>query len=320
MYSPIISLREENVGVIPPPPGVTPNFINPPSRQHIILITNIILPLVSLLFATLRLYTTGIITRSVGSDDYMIALSWLLACASSSIQCLLTRYGAGLHLWDVPFSTFNVHFFKLGAIAGTFYGLSIMFSKLSILVLLLRYLPQKPKKAIYTTMVVVILYSLITSFVWLYACQPIEKYWDLSITRGSCIKWTTVFVSSGVMNTVTDSVILLLPIFMLRKVRLPRWEKIGLVLVMMTGGFVLVISIIRLKTSVDMASNPDIAWESACIGIWMNIEQHTAIVCACLPVGKAFIRKHFPCVVDYTFNNFGTCGEDNGGFRGLRAT
>jgi hypothetical protein len=38
------------------------------------------------------------------------------------------------------------------------------------------------------------------------------------------------------MNTATDGVILVLPVFMLRKVRLPKWEKIGLVLVLMTGG------------------------------------------------------------------------------------
>jgi len=153
-------------------------------------------------------------------------------------------------------------------------------------------------------MVVVVLYSLIASFEWLYACRPIEKYWDLSITRGSCIEWTKVTVFSGVMNTVTDSVILFLPIFMLRKVRLPRWEKIGLVLVVMTGGFVLVISIIRLKTTVDMAPNPDITWEYVRNGIWWMIEMHIAIVCACLPVARAFLRKHFTSVVGYNFNTF----------------
>src|SRR5689334_18226484 len=110
-----------------------------------------------------------------------------------------------------------------------------MFSKLSILVLFLRYLPRKPKKMIYTTIVVVILYSLIGSFGWMFACQPIEKFWDLRITRGSCIEWSKINIFSGVMNTATDTVILLLPIFMLRKVRLPRWEKIGLVLIVMTG-------------------------------------------------------------------------------------
>ncbi|KAF1977070.1 hypothetical protein BU23DRAFT_527374 [Bimuria novae-zelandiae CBS 107.79] len=299
-----LSLREENVGVIPPPPGVTPNFINPPSIHHIILITNIILLLISSLFMTLRLYTTRFIIRSVGVDDYMVVLAWLLACASSSTDTLLIRYGLGHHLWDVPFSTYNGNFLKFTAICGTLYGLSIMFSKLSILVLFLRFLPQKPKKAIYAIIILVVLYSLIGSFQWLFACQPIEKFWDLSITRGSCIEWTKLTIFTGVLNTVTDVVILLLPIFMLRKVQLPRWEKIGLLLILMTGGFVLVISVIRLKTTVDMASNPDITWEYVRNGKWWMVEMHIAIVCACLPVGRAFLRKHFPCVVNYTFNTF----------------
>lgn len=64
-----LSPREGNVGVLPPPPGVAPNFINPPSLQHIILVANIILPLISAVFVILRLYTTGFIIRSVGIDD-----------------------------------------------------------------------------------------------------------------------------------------------------------------------------------------------------------------------------------------------------------
>lgn len=101
MHSFILSLRGENVGVIPPPPGVSPNFIDPPSLQHVVLITNIIFIFVSALFVTLRLYTTGIITRSVGIDDCkcidlsqiavsnfldMIALSWV------RYSIVLTKY------------------------------------------------------------------------------------------------------------------------------------------------------------------------------------------------------------------------------------
>ncbi|KAH7347987.1 hypothetical protein BKA66DRAFT_576416 [Pyrenochaeta sp. MPI-SDFR-AT-0127] len=56
--------------------------------------------------------------------------------------------------------------------------------------------------------------------------------------------------------------------FMLRKFWLPKKEKIGLILVMMVGGFVLVVSIIRLKITVNMAPNPDITWEYVRNGIW----------------------------------------------------
>ncbi|PVH90433.1 hypothetical protein DM02DRAFT_607445 [Periconia macrospinosa] len=296
------------VGAIPPPPGIIPDFINPPSLQHVVLIVNIVLPFVSVLFVALRLYTTGFILRSVGVDDYMIVLAWV---SSQSFCICITRYGLGHHLWDVPFSIFNGNFLRFAAICLAFYGISIMFAKVSILVLFLRFLPLRHKRAIHATIAAVVLYSLIGSFHWLFDCRPLEKLWDLSITRGSCIEWSKINIFSGVMNTATDILILLLPIFMLRKVKLSKWERIGLILAMMTGGSVLIISIIRLKTTVDMAPSQDITWEYVRNGIWWMIEMHIAIVCACLPVGRAFLRKHFPYFVDYTFDT--SChGVQNG--------
>ena len=97
-------------------------------------------------------------------------------------------------------------------------------------------MPHKPKIVIYFTMAIVFLYSLVTSFAWLFTCQPIDKLWDLRITGGSCIEWTDLHIFSGVMNTVSDVIILLLPIVMLQKIQLPKWEKIGLGVVLMTGG------------------------------------------------------------------------------------
>lgn len=135
-----------------------------------------------------------------------------------------------------PLSNYSNESFKYAVIWRTFYYLSLMLSKLSILVLYSRYLPEKLSKAITTTIVVVILYSLIALFQWLFACQPIEKYWDLRIISGSCVDLGKFNVFIGLMNTATDVVILLLPIGMLRKVRLPRQEKIGVVLGLMTGG------------------------------------------------------------------------------------
>ncbi|KAH7028416.1 hypothetical protein B0J12DRAFT_609275 [Macrophomina phaseolina] len=305
MYSHFLLPREETLGVIPPPRGVIPNFVNPISLAHIVLIANVCFPFASALFVTLRLYTTGFITRTVGADDYILVLSWFLACVASSTNSLLTRYGLGRHLWDVPFSMYNPKFLKCAVIWRTFYYLSLMFSKLSILALYCRYLPKKLNKAIAATVVVVILYSLIASFQWLFACHPIEKYWDLRITSGSCVDRAKVNIFIGSMNTATDIVILLLPVAMLRNVQLPRREKIGVVLALMTGGFVLIVSVIRLKTTVNTAASRDLTWNWVHNGVWWIVEMHTAIICACLPVGRAFLRKHVPTVVGYNFHTRG---------------
>ena len=88
----------------------------------------------------------------------------------------------------------------------------------------------------YIIMAIVVVYSLLASFEWVYACQPIEKYWDITITSGHCIHWLKVTVFSGVMNTTTDAAILILPVIILRNLRLPKRQRIGIMLVLMTGG------------------------------------------------------------------------------------
>jgi hypothetical protein len=57
------------VGAIPPPPGVTPNFVNPPnSFGNMVALHTVCLFLITL-FLGLRLYTRQFITHSLKVDD-----------------------------------------------------------------------------------------------------------------------------------------------------------------------------------------------------------------------------------------------------------
>ncbi|KAF2188516.1 hypothetical protein K469DRAFT_448797, partial [Zopfia rhizophila CBS 207.26] len=262
-----------------PPPGITPDFANPPSRVHAVLTVHIVLVSISTLFIVLRFYTARFIMRHIRVDDS-------------------TQYGFGRHLWDVPVPVFSPNFLKFGAISGTFMGISIMLTKLSILTLFLRFIPWgNLRVALYIIMAIVVVYSLVTSFVWMYACQPLEKIWDLTVTGGSCINLLKLQVFSGVMNTTTDAAILTLPVLFARKLQLPKRQKIGVMVVLMTGGFILIVTIIRLKISVDFVNTKDITWEGVTSIVWWTIEVHVAIICACLSAGKPFLRKHMPWVI-----------------------
>ena len=131
----------------------------------------------------------------------------------------------------------NLSFDQIGTIAEAFYGTSIMFTKLSILAFYLRFVTKwKLKAAIHTVMAIVVIYSLLLSFAFLYHCRPIKRHWDLTITRGSCVDLLKINILSGVMNILTDFTILVLPILILRKLRLPIRQKIGVMIVLMTGG------------------------------------------------------------------------------------
>jgi hypothetical protein len=133
---------------------------------------------------------------------------------------LVTRYGQGVRIWDISFSTFNINygkvralsfsgiselvklsnscFQKAGAVSGTFYGISIMLTKVAILIWFLRFIQsRKLRKCVFATIVVVVLYSLVATFEWLYACRPMAKLWDLTITHGSCVDFDKIYQESS---------------------------------------------------------------------------------------------------------------------------
>lgn len=54
---------------MPPPPGVTPNFVNPQNRTDVYVVVYTIFSSLVVLFVSLRFYAKIWITRSVGWDD-----------------------------------------------------------------------------------------------------------------------------------------------------------------------------------------------------------------------------------------------------------
>ncbi|KAL6150219.1 hypothetical protein ACJQWK_00083 [Exserohilum turcicum] len=187
---------------------------------------------------------------------------------------------------------------KMAVVSGTSVGMSIMLTKLSILTLFLRFITdQRFRIAVYTVMVFIVTYSLITSFSWVFTCRPIAKYWDLSITGGTCIDWVPVALFNGVMNATTDTIILALPIVFLRTLQLPKRQKVGIMGLLMTGGFIVIVSIIRLILSLRLVHMLDISWGAIPLELWWATEAHLAIVCASISAGKPFFRKYMPRVL-----------------------
>lgn len=65
-----LQLRDsEPAAFIPPPPGVTSNFVDPPNRGYVVLIPAFVFAALSFVFLVLRVYTVRIITRKQGVAD-----------------------------------------------------------------------------------------------------------------------------------------------------------------------------------------------------------------------------------------------------------
>lgn len=57
------------IGAIPPPPGVTPNFVNPEQKGEEIITLGILGIVCSTLFLLMRIYTKLRINRAFKSED-----------------------------------------------------------------------------------------------------------------------------------------------------------------------------------------------------------------------------------------------------------
>ncbi len=171
-----------------------------------------------------------------------------------------TKYGSGLHIWNVTPEQFKKFlavsasaFFLLGPLsygvasinlllqlgtpAALFYNLATICIKASIIFFYLRFAAaNRPFRVFaYCLLFVVVGYSLTAGFSFVYICQPIAKYWD-TLIPGTCLDIYTQFLASACLNSTTDVVLLLLPVWLLWPLRVPPAQKIAVGLVLMPGG------------------------------------------------------------------------------------
>ncbi|KAK3320234.1 hypothetical protein B0T19DRAFT_446001 [Cercophora scortea] len=303
---------EAIVGSAPPPPGVTPNFVDPESIASHLIIVAVVFPVATACLLGLRLYTALHIVKRRHLDDYFIVAAFAAAVVNSIVNIirearspsvgkeekltsfLETKNGVGIHIWDVPFTSFKA-FMKLGAIgSASSFSLSTLLTKISILLFYLRFSVDRAFRwAVYVVMLVVVGYTVPMGLGALYQCQPMEKCWDFTIP-GTCMNIQAFYDATCVLNTITDFVVLILPIWLLRPMRVPLSRKIGVMLILMAGGFVCGISTMRTVAIFVGAADTDLTWHYVSNLIWFIVEMYVGIMCACLPCLKPFIKCHFP--------------------------
>ncbi|KAE9372935.1 hypothetical protein N431DRAFT_246460 [Stipitochalara longipes BDJ] len=284
----------EPTAALPPPPGVQSNFVNPAFNGQKILMAGIIYPILTIPFLVARLYAKVCLIKKLQIDDYMIITSLPFTIAFSILQIYQTKNGSGYHMWDITVEMFQRYWF-VGGIFGPFlYGIGTMFIKASILLFYLRFPCERSLKIVtYIVLFVVCFYSLFGAFTFLLMCRPVERYWNPNIP-GKCLNFKAAFLATGVFNVATDFTILSLPIWLLRPLRLPKKQKIGVTLILMTGSFVCVVSTERLANIPSSTVDRDFTWTATLGFIWIIVEMNTAIICACLPSLKTITKHHFP--------------------------
>ena len=114
--------------------------------------------------------------------------------------------------------------------------LSLSCTKISILSLYILIFPIRwVVWSSYVTMSIIVAWTIATILAGCLICRPFAYNWDKSIPGGSCGDKVTSFTITGVINLVTDVMVLLLPMRPLYQLQMATYKRVTLVAVFGLG-------------------------------------------------------------------------------------
>ena len=235
---------------------------------------------------TLRIFSRRLKKTPLGADDYMIlvALFFNVTYATSTLLCV--RFGLGR---QQILSKHPVSFTKSVIATEVLYNPAMITVKFSILLLYHRiFQNRKFKRLLWAVAAFVLLYTIAGTLVVIFQCAPVHADWD-SVKNRRCVDLDAELIAIGVLNSVTDFVILSLPVPLLWRLHNSLAHKIQLAGIFSLGGFVCITSIIRV-VAVSSISLTDGTWVNTYPAIWAFVETSIAVVSSCLPTLRPVYR------------------------------
>ncbi|CAL8583670.1 hypothetical protein XPA_009291 [Xanthoria parietina] len=278
-----------------PPPGVTSNFTNGPSRHKYNIVCQTICLTTVTTLVVIRVYTKSRVLKSLGWDDATSVLAWLGLIAFGVLIAISDEYGAGKHMWDITgadYLTFN----KLTYAFYITYTFDILFTKASILLLYLRVfsLTRSLRIVIQIFLWAHILFYIASFFAAVFMCFPLDAIWNPYVRHIKCLDIGALKVVSAVINVVSDFAILFIPISTVWNLKMQRKNKVRTMAIFATGLFGCIAGLVRVifltKELTDKSYAQDPTWMSYPAILWSYAEIAAGILCGCMPAVPAFCR------------------------------
>jgi len=267
-------------------------------------------------FVAARFFTRISLVKSIKRDDWWILAAWIVAVGFSASICVGVQYGLGKHKADIVETSFAT-LRKAEYAFSVLYNPSLMLTKTSILVFYLSVMSKDAdpvfKWCNWLTLAVVNIAGLALTLYTIFQCTPVAAgYQYPTPSTAQCTDIVTLYLSSAPVNIITDLAILFLPMPILTGMRLPRKQKMILVVTFSCGAFVAVVDVIRIaylqnaaQSRLKVVNNGsgqgsrvveenDFSWYASLGFMWSAVEVNLGIICACVPSLKPLFLRFLP--------------------------
>ncbi|KAL8998557.1 MAG: hypothetical protein Q9169_002397 [Polycauliona sp. 2 TL-2023] len=258
------------------------------------LVVAIIFGLLATISVVLRFVSRQVSGVYFSMNDYVIvlALGALLTMVIANIISVIEG-GAGLSKHDLSDSKLRIYWKSMFAIIIT-WPIAQSFTKISILLFYIQLFPTKWfTYSAYTLIVAVSAWMIQQCLASLLLCHPISFNWDASVT-GTCGNVAANCLAGAGINTLTDILILILPMPIIWRLQVPLRSKVILSAIFGFGSLICIISIIRLKALLSYTTAPmmgppfdsDGPRDNSLPILLTVLEVSLGIICACLIMMK----------------------------------
>ncbi|KAI2768087.1 hypothetical protein F4815DRAFT_68448 [Daldinia loculata] len=244
----------------------------------------------STVFILLRLYSQYLVFRKfrVTQSDILLLIAWCFAAAFTIGLAIIIKYGGGRHVIFVT----DPRMLNIWKVCDeVLYTISLGFIKLSILRLYGSiFQSRRFHCCLWTFAVLVIVFHSTASIIDIFECRPIAFSWDTTIQFASCINYGLFVLLTGVVNIITDFIILCAPIPLVLRLQTSKHKKRLLIFTFAMGGSACVVSIIRLGFSLTFDSTVDPSYDNILISILSLIELMAGILATSIPTYRPLFR------------------------------
>ncbi|KAF7679597.1 hypothetical protein GT037_003345 [Alternaria burnsii] len=228
-----------------------------------------------------------------GLDDWVMTVAIILVVPLSICAYILNQIGLGQDMWYVSFENIT-KILEIFYYTELLYLVSVALTKIAILLFYLRIFPdQGLRRWIYVTIVICIMYIIAFGTATTLQCIPIRIAWERwdGEHHGKCINLNADAWASAAVNIILDLIVITIPMRELSQLKMSRRRKFGIMLMFLGGGFVTIVSIVRLKFMIQFAQTTNVTWDYLPIGYWSTVEAQVGAIVACLPAIRQLERS-----------------------------
>ncbi|PQE28968.1 integral membrane protein [Rutstroemia sp. NJR-2017a BBW] len=278
-----------------------PNYIDPVTHGYGNVIMNIVLYWILCMFLSLRIWTRTRLRASFGADDVMILLAMVPTTAFFVLSLLADlKFMWTRHQYDIPVT--QVEFgLKMVLLIEIMFASACTLTKLSMLMLVRRMLAGAAlfwRRVVLCAVWVVSLQGGLFCIILVFQCRPPQDYWKVTIEpQPNCINQASSLLVAGVINTLTDFLVVLLPIRAVSTCRLPPRQTMVVSFLFTLGFLSCFAGIIRTYYMWRVTQEWDQVWHSYPVWVSAAVELYIGIICTSIPATKAFFQNYFPRII-----------------------